>query len=583
MKNFKNIFSKVVIILAACFMFASFSPSLDGRVVVVEQGEFPQGLFAKTVGYLPGDIISVANITGENTVDLLVIGALDPSEGVAIMITPEAALAIGIDKDSNNIVKITKRSGQDERVYGTAVIAKQNLSEYEQSEETEDEENGFEDEQSEINETEFDASEENALSEEKQDFEEESESESEDELSEEEEEPFEQTEEENDDYIIEEDYENEETDSQEEPFEELSEESEELEETDETEEHEEYIEEEFENEEELPLEEETVPEDSIVDEEMAEEETLEDFEESEEFIDDESEDVVDEEPEETEEPEEVMQEAVEEDWQEEIESDLIEEEIPSEPYDEDEIPVGEEIEETVEENTDEDIPSEECFEEEPEDDYTGEELSEEICVDELDPIESGKEESEDESEPALEETETEENFDEPEETDDVELINSEENILEPEDNEDEYEYETEEESYEAIVLVPADSMPPVPQESEESEVAQNVEIEETAVTSENEPEVEAKPELSYEKYMVESLRNLESGKYYIQIATLSIDENIMEIVKKYGNNYPITIVPMAGGIRKQIMVGPLSVDEYAVVLERFKSYGYKDAFLRKIK
>ena len=57
----------------------------------------------------------------------------------------------------------------------------------------------------------------------------------------------------------------------------------------------------------------------------------------------------------------------------------------------------------------------------------------------------------------------------------------------------------------------------------------------------------------------------------------------IEIVNKYSKNYPITIVPMAGGIRKQIMVGPLSVDEYAVVLERFRSYGYKDAFLRKIK
>ena len=190
MKNFRNIFGKVVILLAACFMFASFSPSLDGRVIVVDQGEFPQGLFAKTVGYLPGDIISVANITGENTVDLLVIGALDPSEGVAIMITPEAAQAIGIEKDSNNIVKITKRSGQDERVYGTAVIAKQNLSQL-NNESTDDEtdEYGFEDETSQINETEFEQSaydenesasetepepetEEDALSEETEEFEE---------------------------------------------------------------------------------------------------------------------------------------------------------------------------------------------------------------------------------------------------------------------------------------------------------------------------------------------------------------------------------------------------------------------------
>ena len=57
----------------------------------------------------------------------------------------------------------------------------------------------------------------------------------------------------------------------------------------------------------------------------------------------------------------------------------------------------------------------------------------------------------------------------------------------------------------------------------------------------------------------------------------------MEIVDKYANNYPVSIVKMSGGIKKQIFIGPLSIDEYAVVLERFKSYGYKDAFVRKIK
>ena len=124
MKNkIKNIF-KILVVTAGCLMFASFSPSLDGRAVVVDDGVFPQGLFAKTVGYLPGDIITVTNIAGDATVDILVIGALDPSEGVAIMLSPEAAQAMGIEKGSNNIVKITKRSGQDERVYGNAVISK---------------------------------------------------------------------------------------------------------------------------------------------------------------------------------------------------------------------------------------------------------------------------------------------------------------------------------------------------------------------------------------------------------------------------------------------------------------------------
>ena len=134
----KNKFFKTLVtvsaILSCCFMFSSFSPSLDGRAVVVEEGVFPQGLFAKTVGYLPGDIISVTNISGEKTVDILVIGALDPSEGVAIMLSPEAAKAIGLEKANSNIVKITKRSGQDERVYGSAVIARQ-INDYTEPEE----------------------------------------------------------------------------------------------------------------------------------------------------------------------------------------------------------------------------------------------------------------------------------------------------------------------------------------------------------------------------------------------------------------------------------------------------------------
>ena len=135
-KAFKN-FAKLLVVVAGCLLFASFSPSLDGRAVVVDEGVFPQGLFAKTVGYLPGDTISVTNVAGDNTIDILVIGSLDASEGVAIMLSPEAAEAIWINKNDNKIVKITKRSGLDERVYGNAIISKS--TELVESENSEDE------------------------------------------------------------------------------------------------------------------------------------------------------------------------------------------------------------------------------------------------------------------------------------------------------------------------------------------------------------------------------------------------------------------------------------------------------------
>ena len=82
---------------------------------------------------------------------------------------------------------------------------------------------------------------------------------------------------------------------------------------------------------------------------------------------------------------------------------------------------------------------------------------------------------------------------------------------------------------------------------------------------------------------VASLKELESGKYYVQIAVLKDSANIKSIFDKYYGKYPITLVPLAGGAARQVLIGPLSVDEYGTVMNRFKSYGYKDAFLRKIR
>ena len=155
--------------------------------------------------------------------------------------------------------------------------------------------------------------------------------------------------------------------------------------------------------------------------------------------------------------------------------------------------------------------------------------------------------------------------------------------------------ETESDEYEAIVLVPADSNPPENEEDEVEDVISEDDIdtideeitltplvEETPAEPEQ-PKPSAKAVTSYDKYIVPSLKNLESGKYYIQIAVYSSEENILDVINKYGTNYPITIVPMAGGSSKQILIGPVTMDEYKVVLERFKSYGFKDAFLRKVR
>ena len=272
--------------------------------------------------------------------------------------------------------------------------------------------------------------------------------------------------------------------------------------------------------------------------------------------------------------------------------------------------ISEPVEEILEE-----IPAETEFEEEAvevdelapieEPEEVVEEASEEevLEVDELSPLEEPTEETEDSDEVILLQEESEDITieEEPTENTDEVILLEEEPAVENEIAEEET-VEPETEEYEAIVLVPAEENPPVvasvieenPIETTEEEtvipvetnVVVNVEPEPVATVIEEQPVVANVVEpaaTSYEKYIVPSLRELESGKYYIQIATMKNDEYIMEIVNKYGNNYPITIVPKSSGNAKQVMIGPITIDEYGALLERFKSYGFKDAFLRKIR
>lgn len=508
MKNkFFGFVSKLVVVVAGCLMFASFSPSLDGRAVVVDEGVFPEGLFAKTVGYLPGDTISVTNISGNQTIDILVIGALDASEGVAIMLSPEAAKELGIEPASNCIVKITKRSGIDERVYGTAVIATQNV---------------------ELSDEDIDAvaPEEEAVAENTAD----------EEYDEEfsytpEEEPEESLEEEfEDDYVANPEYETI-------PAAEGAVEEEEYEEPEE-------IEEELESEDYIPDDEfyaEEAEETEAPEEEVAEEEDFEEEFEAEEA----DEPAVEEELEAIEEPEVTDEELAEIEPEEDFEEeDFLGEELPVEEYVED-VPETTEAEETTEETY---IPDDEFY----------------MDAVETAPIESVI------AEPVVEESLEEEV---PAEEFEVEAI------------EEEVEPLAEEDEYEPIVLVPVE---PAVAESiirpvEEIEIEEVKEEVAPAVTPSVKAEVATPATPSYADYLVNSLKDLDSSKYYIQIAALGNDANILELVNKYGKHYPIVVVPKEGTKVKYIFVGPLNVDEYKVVLERFKSYGFKDAFIKKLK
>ncbi|MBD5435669.1 MAG: hypothetical protein HDR36_04020 [Treponema sp.] len=456
----KKIFLSLMAVLFAGILFTSASPSLDGRAVVAAESVFPRGYFAKTVGYLPGDSIKVTNPVNGARIDILVIGSLDASDGVAILLSPEAAEALSIKRNSNNLVKLTKRNGTaDDVVSGSALITKvedaEEVAEELEQEEIETEEIALAEEETseeialaeEIPESAIEYSEDLTLAE----------NEVEEETAKDIAEEIAQIEDESDENITEE-------------FAEVADE---------------------------------IPEDEIFDENIAEELVR---------VDDEI-------------PEEIAALPPEYEY-------IVADDIPDDSLE------SEEIADFSERVNEEEIQEEFAFESELEK-VEDAEIAEEF--DESDFVEN----------------EISENLAEDEAEEIPELSEAEENLLE------------DEEEYEAIVLVPSEENPPAPRE----EIEDKKEI----ASSEISAPVEEKPEPKSEKSYA-AVTELAPRKYYVQIAVYNEAENVEEVNELYGKRYPLVVLEK--GRRKTVMVGPFNVDEYGIILERFKAYGFKDAFVK---
>ena len=520
---------KKILIFAGIFilsglLFTGFSPSVDGRAVVAEKGELPSGLFGKTVGYLPGDSVSVVNPANGKTVDILVLGSLDPSQGVAILLSPEAAAELNIEKNVNNLVKLTKRTGKlDEQVYGRATIAKDEMAEKPLFEETSEN-------------AEAPVAMEAAGVEQPVEL------------------PVESETVESSPIAIPAEIESEVASSDAEPVESelpaavaLAEENEEL-----------------------PASEPVEDAEMQVSEIAAEPESVE--------------------------PASVEVEA-------ESNAEPVESELPAAvalAEENEELPVSEPVEDAEMQVSE--------IATEPE---TAEPESVEVAA-------------ESDSEPAIE-AESVEETEEPvavakeienEKIDGSEFLDeeysesaefgtivSDEPELEFLDQEKIAENESLEnaETYAPIVLVPASENPPaVLEKSEElalseteslsADVSAETDLKNDEViqlevkVSENTIDDTAdKEKNALDAFIVPSLSDLQKGKYYVQIAMMNDEENIVSLLNTYRTNYPMVAVPLSNKKGYQIMVGPLERDEYGSVRQKFKERGFKDCFLRKIK
>lgn len=534
----KKFLSGILFLLISVFIFADSSASVEGVIEVAGKDELPAGYFGKAAGYLPGDSVSITNPNTGITLQILNLGTLDASGGIAILISEESAKSLGIERNSGVKVKLAPRSGYfDETVSGNAVLDEKTLPAA--KEEPVSDVSAEPDVQPEpesasqpaenaavsvepaapvavagvplIADTEDSAEEENAEV-----------AAVEDEVPADEAEQSEEIGSETED-----DFSDEEKLSAEPVEEEFSADDEPSVES---------VEEETEPvivEAPAPTEECEVPEESPADE--VPEEPYEDYESVEDgFLE--------------------SKEAVEQPSPaEESEAEAVTVEEPD--------PIEEETEDLPEEENAELVIVEEPQEEEPETPTEDETEEEAVTVEEPSPIEEDS---------AAEENQMEE-VSEPEE------VVAEPNA-EPEAQSSE---ESESSDYAPIVLVPSEPESPEPpvDASIENEPIEIVPVESVPEEKKSEPEpLQTEYPVSIQDYVVSSESALASNCYYIQIATMGNIRNIENILVKY-SKYPVSLIP--AGKNYRVLVGPLSVDEYGAVLAKFKNAGFKDAFVRK--
>lgn len=521
----KKFLSGILFLLISVFIFADSSASVEGVIEVAGKDELPAGYFGKAAGYLPGDSVSITNPNTGITLQILNLGTLDASGGIAILISEESAKSLGIERNSGVKVKLAPRSGYfDETVSGNAVLDEKTLPAAKEEPVSDvsaepavqagpeaasqpaenaavsvepaapvavagvpliaDTEDNAEEEDAEVAAVEDEA---------------------------------------------------------ETPVDEIGSETED----------------DFSDEEKLSA-------------EPVEEEVSADDEPSVESVEEETEPVIVEAPAPTEEcevPEEPYEdyESVEDGFLESKEA--VEQPSPAEESEveavtvEEPDPIEEETEDLPEEENAELVIVEEPQEEEPETPTEDETEEEAVTVEEPSPIEEDS---------AAEENQMEE-VSEPEEV-----------VAEPNaEPEAQSSGESESSDYAPIVLVPSEPESPEPpvDASIENEPIEIVPVESVPEEKKSEPEpLQTEYPVSIQDYVVSSESALASNCYYIQIATMGNIKNIENILVKY-SKYPVSLIP--AGKNYRVLVGPLSVDEYGAVLAKFKNAGFKDAFVRK--
>jgi hypothetical protein len=86
----------------------------------------------------------------------------------------------------------------------------------------------------------------------------------------------------------------------------------------------------------------------------------------------------------------------------------------------------------------------------------------------------------------------------------------------------------------------------------------------------------------FSPFQVPLISRLEQGKCYVQVAAYQQVEHVEDELSRIGTTYPLAVQNVGSDTNPmfRILLGPLNQGESGAMLQRFKSIGYSDAFIR---
>ena len=90
------------------------------------------------------------------------------------------------------------------------------------------------------------------------------------------------------------------------------------------------------------------------------------------------------------------------------------------------------------------------------------------------------------------------------------------------------------------------------------------------------------PPAEFSPFQAPLINNLEKGKWYVQLGVYSRPDNVEDEISRIGPAYPVAIQNIGTDTSPmfRVLLGPLNQGESGAMLQRFKSIGYADAFVR---